>query len=119
MAKKQKVEEFITTALGSSGPMATIILLIDKAIILIKEMKENPESRSNNSRRVRNILAQLQMALNYTEGRDTVGLFTLYDYLYQEMQIADDLALDSAEKLLIQLRTTFKELKKRIIIERR
>ncbi|MBL8026348.1 MAG: flagellar protein FliS [Fibrobacteres bacterium] len=119
MPKKEKIEEFINTALGSSGTMASIILLIDKAIILIKEIREKPEAQNENSRRVRNILAQLQMALNYSEGKDTESLFTLYDYLFQEMQIGDAHSLDSAQKLLTQLRSTFKELKKRIISESR
>ena len=115
MPKKEKIQEFIETAIGSSGPIASILLLIDKAIVLIRNSRENPGAAIENNRRTRNIIAQLQMALNYREGTSTDSLFTLYDYLYEELLIGDEQSLDSAEKLLVQLRDTFAELKRKII----
>jgi flagellin-specific chaperone FliS len=116
MPRKEPIEKFMRTAIGSAGTISSIILLIDKAIVLLKEMCVSPEKRTENNRRIRNILAQLQMALNYSEGSSADSLFTLYDYLYEEMLIGDEQSIASAEKLLIQLKETFKELKKKIIM---
>ena len=115
MAKKEPVEKFIRTAIGSAGTISSIILLINKAIILLKESQLKPEMRAENNRRIRNILAQLQLALNYSEGTSADSLFSLYDYLYEEMLIGDDQSLASAERLLVQLKETFIELKLKII----
>ncbi len=113
MPLRQKIDQFLSTAIGSSGKLTSHIVLMEKAILLIKSMRENDEAKAENCRRVRNILAQLQMALNYREGTSADSLFTLYDYLYDEITIGDDMALNSAETLLDQLKNTLLEINRK------
>ena len=111
--RKTPLEQFLNTAIGTSGTLASLLLLVDRAIVLLKESQQDVGARPENLRKVRNILAQLQMALNFKAGDVPRNLFFLYDYLYEELQVGDDLSLDGSLRLLGQLRDTLAELKRK------
>jgi flagellin-specific chaperone FliS len=114
MPRKSKTEEFIETALGSSGRLHSLILLLNRAIILLKEAKAVPGTRRENVIKAQNILAQMERSLNYRQGKQTGNLFFIYDYVFDELSRRDDRGIETALSMLTQLRDTYTELRKQI-----
>ena len=113
MPRKSKTEEFIETALGSAGKLPSLILLINRAIILLKEAKTAPGLRRQNIVKTQNILAQLERALNYRKGKLSGNLFFIYDFLFDELTRGDEKGIDLSINMLMQLRDTYAELHKK------
>ena len=114
MPKKQKIDEFIETALGSAGKIQSLILLINRGIILLKEAGADPAKRNTNIVKTQNILAQLERALNFRQGKLAGNLFYIYDYIFDELSRRDDRGMDTAIRMLTQLRDTYTELHRKL-----
>lgn len=112
MPKKAKIEEFLETALGSAGKLQTLILLVNRGIVLLKEAKVTPAVRQTNIVKTQNILAQLERALNFKKGKLAGNLFFIYDYLFDELSRRDSRGIDVSIRMLAQLRDTFTALQK-------
>ncbi len=110
MPKKAKVDQFIETALGSAGKIQSLILLLNRGIILLKEAKELPEKRNSAIVKTQNILAQLERALNFKRGKLAGNLFFIYDFIFDELSRRDARGIDTAINMMTQLRNTYSEL---------
>ena len=113
MPRKHKIDEFIETALGSAGKLQSLIMLINRAIILLKESKAEPEKLNANIVKAQNILAQLERALNFKQGKLTPNLFFIYDYMFDELSRRDIQGIDTVLPILTQLRDAYTELHKK------
>jgi flagellin-specific chaperone FliS len=113
MPKKSSYDEFLCAAFGSSGKLHTLILLIDRAIILLKEAQAAPGKRAENLVKAQNILAQLERALDFKRGKLSGNLFFIYDFIFDELSRRDSRGIRTALRLLGQLRDTYTELRKR------
>jgi len=113
MALKSDFEKFRDTAIGSSGKIASILILIDRAKALLREAKEDVVKRETNIVKTQNILAQLEMALNFREGAEASNLFLVYDFLFEELDKRDDHAIDTCDHMLTELRETLAAVKRR------
>ena len=117
MPKKSDLDRFRETAIGSAGKLQSILHLVNRAIILLKETQTGKEKRAENLLKVRNILAQLERALNFREGGQAGGLFFIYDYLYDELTRGDDRAIATAIRMLSDLRDVYEAVRKKGAVE--
>ncbi|OGJ93434.1 MAG: hypothetical protein A2350_13085 [Candidatus Raymondbacteria bacterium RifOxyB12_full_50_8] len=113
MAQEKKIDLYKKVAITSAGKLPSIVLLVDRAVILLKEAREDDEKRQANIIKTQNILAQLERALDFDAGDVAGSLFFIYDYLFAELNNRDDQALDTATKMLGELQETFKKIGKK------
>ena len=114
MPKKNESETYKEIAIKSAGKLKSLLLLVNRAILLLKEAKEDKEKTRENIIKTQNILAQLEKALNFKEGDLAGDLFFIYDYLFAELNNMDDKAIDTSIKMLTDLKETFTAIQKRL-----
>jgi flagellin-specific chaperone FliS len=88
----------------SAGKLKSVLLLMDRAVLLLKEARADPALLSGHAVKIQNILAQLEQAINFREGPQSRELFALFDYLFQEIGRRDGQAVETALVFLTKLR---------------
>ena len=105
--EKNDIERYREMAIKSAGKLKSILMLLNRAIVYLKEIRENEALRSANITKAQNILAQLEQALNFDEGKLAGDLFFIFDYLFAELNRQDDNAVETSIKMLQDLKATF------------
>ncbi len=96
----------------TSGKLETVMLLLQKAHNLIRAVDVEKLADCQEQRiGAQNIIAQLEMALDYRRGASAVPLFDVYELIYGTLEHPTKKSLETADFLLSHLRNTFQMLK--------
>ncbi|MFH0919477.1 MAG: flagellar export chaperone FliS [Fibrobacterota bacterium] len=107
MPSKPTAQIYRESDIKTAGKLKSLLLLFDRALVLLHEARDNEKKRGPNIVKVQNILAQFEHSLDFESGGLAGDLFFLYDYLFEELQRRDERAIDTALRMVGDLRTAF------------
>lgn len=110
--KKDETEQYREISIKSAGKLKSILLLVDRAILLLNQAKEDESLVPANIVKVQNILAQLERALNFKRGTSAGDLFFVYDYLFVELNNRDEQSINTSLNMLRDLKDIFLTIQK-------
>lgn len=114
MAKRAvHAEEYRKRDILTAGKLKSLLLLLNRALLLLKEAGRDPARRNVNIVKTQNILAQLERALDFRQGELAGQLFYLFDYIFAELSNRDDRAVATAINMLTTLKDTFTALSRK------
>jgi len=102
--KKYKYSQAMT-----AGKIQTLILLIEKMQNLIRKIDlKNIQSSKNIIIQCQNIIAQLEMALNFRKGTSTPEILELFELMYTALSIPNKQSLYTVTYLLKHFKETLR-----------
>jgi len=113
MPEKNKAIYYKEIDIKTAGKLKSLLLLFDRALVLLKQAKESPEKRNAIIVQTQNILAQLEQSLDFNRGGLAGDLFFVFDFLFEDLQRRDERAVDTALKMISGLRGAFAALSRK------
>ena len=110
MPPTDPVKLYQEVAALSAGKLKSVLLLMDRAVLLLKEAQADTALRPTHTVKVQNILAELERSLNVKEGDQAKALFVLFDYVFAALNQRNERAIETALKFLTPLRDTLKKI---------
>ncbi|MFC1586634.1 flagellar protein FliS [Fibrobacterota bacterium] len=108
--KKERItDSYKISRIMTAGRLQTIIMLVDKARTMLAKMDFNaPDESSDDIMKCQNIIAQLEMALNFRGGKAAPDIFQMYEQIYTSLQAATPNSLHAAKLTLDHFRDTLR-----------
>ena len=107
--EKDIADQYKFSRVMTAGRIQSIILLVDKASELLKRIDLNDREKFRlDIIKCQNIIAQLEMALNFRGGLAVAELFGLYEQIYTCLAVSSAKSLNNAKFLLAHFRHTLR-----------
>ncbi|MBF0431404.1 MAG: flagellar protein FliS [Fibrobacteria bacterium] len=108
------VNQYQVNRAMTAGKVQSVLLLVQKALSLTCKIDfSKPEESEELILKCQNIVAQLEMALNYRYGESVPTLFALYEQVYDALEARTERSIEVAQYLLGHYQETLELLRKR------
>ena len=108
MAKVNRAQEYSDMQIRTAGKLKGLQMLHHGGVLFIKEAIADKSKRQYNVVKAQNIIAQLQMVLNFEEGDIAELLLYIYDFMYIKLNESSDRSLTEALELFEHLYMTLR-----------